>query len=267
MGDVTGEAWERQRRSFERTAQAYDRYRPSYPAALFDDVRTYADLAPDDRILEIGCGTGRATLPIAAWGNPVVALEPAREMADVARTHLDPHPNVEVVTARFEDDGAYLAGSFGLVVCAQAFHWLDPQTRAARIRDALYHFGTAAILSNVQVSPREERAFFERAQDVYLAVAPELAHQGDFRSPGDLPPHPLEGAPGFVDLKRRVHRWQWTLPTERYVSLLGTHSGHAALDPRVRERLHTAIAELIDDAFEGRVTEHYESAAWLARRA
>ncbi len=257
--------WERQRRSFEQTAEAYDRYRPSYPDEIFEDIKTYADLAPDDRVLEIGAGTGRATLPFARWGNPILAIEPAAAMADVARRNLASFDNVEVRTAALEDPGID-PHSFGLVTCAQAYHWLDEATRIERIADALYAYGTAAVIANVQVTPDDNLPFFERVQEVYRAVSPELAHKGSFRKPDDLPGHRFESSPLFTDLQQRSSAWHWTLPTDRYVGLMRTHSNHAALAPDVRERLVTRIGALIDSEFDGRVTEHYVALVDLARR-
>jgi SAM-dependent methyltransferase len=266
QADSAGETtWERQRRTFEQTAYAYDRYRPSYPQGIFSDIRVYADLAPDDSILEIGCGTGRATLPLAAWGNPLLAIEPAPAMAELAREKLASHPNVDIRTARFEDDGLDI-NAFGLVTCAQAYHWLDHGTRVERIASFLYAHGTTAIIANVQVTPDDNRAFWVRVQDVYLEHAPGNEHKGDFRKPDDLPPHPFEGSGLFVDLEQRGHPWHWTLPTPDYIGLLKTHSPHAALTPDVRERLTEGIAELIDREFDGRVTEHYVSLVALARK-
>lgn len=259
------ELWERQRRSFDRTAAAYERYRPSYPAALFDDIKAYADLAPDDAVLEIGAGTGRATEPIAAWGNPLTAIEPSPAMADVARANLKRYANVEVVTSRFEE-APITPRSFGLVTCAQAWHWLEETTRVERIADVLYHFGTAAIIANVQVTPEETLPFFVRVQDVYREHAPQLAHVGDFRKPDDLPGHPLEGATQFSDLEQRTHPWDWTLSSADYVSLLSTHSGHAALEPQPAERLLAGVAELVEAEFGGSVTEHHVAMVALAHR-
>ena len=48
-----------QRFSFDAWAQDYDAYRPGYPAALFTDLVNIGAL--DRPILEIGCGTGKAT--------------------------------------------------------------------------------------------------------------------------------------------------------------------------------------------------------------
>ena len=264
---IDDDVWERQRRTFELTAEEYDRYRPSYPDALFEDVRAYADLAPDDAILEIGAGTGRATVAVGAWGNPLVAIEPAPAMADVARRNTAHLENVDVRTARFEDDDAFENGSFGLVFCAQVYHWLDQKTRVERLHDALYHYGTAAIIANVQVTPEETLPFWQRIDSVYREIAPAVAHQGEFRRPDDLPPHPLEGSELFVDLERGAHPWRWTLPTQRYVALLQTHSPHASLPHDVRARLIDSIAEVVDTEFGGAVTEDYVAWVALARRA
>ena len=58
------------RKIFDEDVVNYDRYRPGYPEALFADVRAYAGLTADSRLLEIGVGTGQATLPflLAAVG-------------------------------------------------------------------------------------------------------------------------------------------------------------------------------------------------------
>ena len=266
FGDANdADVLERQRRSFEHTAADYDRYRPSYPEALFEHIRNYADLAPDDRILEIGAGTGRATTHLARWGNPLLAIEPAPAMADVARENLASFANVEVQTARFED--GVEARAFGLVAVAQAFHWLDANTRIERIAGALYAHGTAAIMSNVQVTPEHNLPFFVQVQDVYLKHAPQLAHKGEFRRPDNLPGHPLEGSGLFTDLQQFGYPWHWTLPTETYIGLLSTHSPHAALDEDVRRALTDDIATLIDAEFGGHVSEHYVAMAGVARRS
>lgn len=228
-------------------------------------MRAYADLAPDDRILEVGCGTGRATVRFAEWGNPLLAFEPARAMADVARRNLASFDNVEVRTVRFEDSGVD-DGSFGLATCAQAWHWLDEDTRVQRFADALYAHGTAAIIANIQVCPPDNLAFWERVQDVYREHTPGIDHQGEFRRPDDLPEHPLAGSPLFADLQQIGHPWHWTLPTDDYLQLCATHSNKAALDPGTRERLLNGIGELIEAEFEGHVTEHYVALAGVARK-
>src|SRR5216684_9221402 len=69
--------------SFGSTAQQYDRYRPTYPDALFDDL---AALEPM-QVLDIGCGTGKAAVALARRGLSVLGVEPDERMANVARDY------------------------------------------------------------------------------------------------------------------------------------------------------------------------------------
>ncbi|HET8788172.1 MAG TPA: rRNA adenine N-6-methyltransferase family protein, partial [Actinomycetes bacterium] len=66
---------ERLRSTFDQVADLYDRVRPGYPAALFDDLAELAGVGPGARVLEIGPGTGQATVPLAERGCRVVAVE------------------------------------------------------------------------------------------------------------------------------------------------------------------------------------------------
>ncbi len=56
------------RTTFDEEAERYDRARPGYPSDVFEDLAQLTGLSPGDRILEIGCGTGQATVPLAERG-------------------------------------------------------------------------------------------------------------------------------------------------------------------------------------------------------
>ena len=53
------------RAGFDRAAEDYQRTRPVCPPELFDDLIELAGLRAGDRIVEIGCCTGQATVPLA----------------------------------------------------------------------------------------------------------------------------------------------------------------------------------------------------------
>ena len=93
----------RLRSTFDQAAELYDRARPRYPPALFDDLAALAGIGPGSRVLEIGPGTGQATVALAERGYRVVAVELGAQLAAVARRNLARFPSVEVVTAAFED--------------------------------------------------------------------------------------------------------------------------------------------------------------------
>src|SRR5437660_10369184 len=93
---------ERGRATFDEAPELYDRVRPGYPPALFADLALLADLVPGARLLEIGCGTGQATEPLAERGYAIVAVELGLGGAAGARRRVAAFPSVSVAVAPFE---------------------------------------------------------------------------------------------------------------------------------------------------------------------
>ena len=84
------------RTRFNEDALLYHRARPTYPPAVFDAI---FDRLPNPaqaalRVLEIGCGTGQATRPLAERGCEVLAVDLGADMTEVARSNLAAFPNV-----------------------------------------------------------------------------------------------------------------------------------------------------------------------------
>ena len=63
------------RRTFDTISGVYDEARPEYPAQLFDDLVELAELTPGSRLLEVGCATGKATLPMLKRGFTITCVE------------------------------------------------------------------------------------------------------------------------------------------------------------------------------------------------
>ena len=81
----------------------YDRWADVYDTVytyLRDDIPFYVDAAKryGGPVLELGCGTGRVTVPIAEAGVEIVGLDISQAMLDVARSKLD-----SLVKTRFEE--------------------------------------------------------------------------------------------------------------------------------------------------------------------
>src|SRR5262245_61850089 len=126
----------RRRESFDEVAELYERARPTYPTPLVEDLVQFASLSKNTRVLEIGCGTGQLTLPLAERGTSIVAVELGTKLASVARRKLAPFENVAVIVADF-DRWMLPEEPFDLVVAATAFHWLRPETRVHACANAL----------------------------------------------------------------------------------------------------------------------------------
>src|SRR5690242_4014651 len=115
------------RLAFGEVAELYDRARPSYPAELVDDVLAFSGARAGDHALEVGAGTGKATVAFAERGLEIVALEPSREMAAFARSNVAGHENVTVVEREFERWQADPRRGFRLLFSAQAWHWIPQE--------------------------------------------------------------------------------------------------------------------------------------------
>src|SRR5215472_15691837 len=90
------------RRTFDSAADLYQRARPDYPEELLDELVTVTELAPGDRLLEVGCASGKATLPLARRGFRITCIELGAHLAEAARRSLA-GMDVQVIDGRFED--------------------------------------------------------------------------------------------------------------------------------------------------------------------
>jgi len=109
------------RARFSSTVEDYRRYRPDYPAALFDWIAKECDLPYGARVLDVGCGTGISSRQLAARGWEVVGLDPNADM--LAAAEAEPRPGLRYVQGDAEDPPAL--GRFDAIVGGQSFHWLD----------------------------------------------------------------------------------------------------------------------------------------------
>ncbi|SES12708.1 Methyltransferase domain-containing protein [Lentzea xinjiangensis] len=242
---------ERLRTTFGQDAVRYHRARPTYPPELFTRLS-------GRRILEIGPGTGQATLPLTALGD-VTAVELSPRLAALARAHA---PAAHVVVADF-DVWPLPAEPFDLVVSATAFHWLDPATRMSRCAAALRPGGSLAVISTHHVAGGTEQ-FFADVQECYERWDPATP-PGLRLSAADDVPREFDDSDLFEEPRFHRYEWEQTYDTDSYVDLLLTYSNHIALP--TRDRLLADIRELVDERYGGRVTKRYLTQLALARRS
>jgi SAM-dependent methyltransferase len=263
-----------QRFTFDEVAELYDRHRPGYPEALFDDLIALSGISPGGRILEIGCGTGQATVPLACRGFPVLCLEPGPSLARVARQQLASFPAVEVVSQTFEA-WEVEAGAFSLVVSAQAFHWVSPDVRFTKAAAALHPEGALAVLGNegaLAVLGRadvfEPSPLREALNAVYAQHAPALAGPSATRWYAEEGPIPTLFADSgcFGPVTWRRYPWSQIYMASDYLDLLRTYSDHCLLAPERRESLLDAVGRVIE-RHGGSIEIRYEAHLYMARRA
>ena len=252
--------------TFDEIAELYDRGRREPPSWLYDTLFSSSGLDPAlTRILEIGCGTGKSTLPLARRGCHVVALEMGTNLARLARRHLAAFPKVQVINARFEDWSA--PEPFDLALAITSWHWLDPAVRYQRTAAALKPGAILALSISEQAFPSDFDPFFEQIQDGYEAI-------GVGRLPWP-PPSPESIADARAEIEQtglfedvRVIRQLWTeeFTADEHVALMRTASDHQLLEPVKREWLFDQMRHLIQARPAGRIRKHNLTLLHLARR-
>ncbi|MDQ8729017.1 class I SAM-dependent methyltransferase [Bradyrhizobium sp. LHD-71] len=253
-----------QRFSFDRTADLYGTSRPIYPEALFDEIANFADLAHDDAVLELGCGTGQATRGFARQGLSVLALDPGAELLRVARQTLASFHSIEFVQATFEAWPPRSA-AFKLVASAQAFHWIAPDVRFVKAAEVLAPRGTLAVFGNVPVGL--DAALLAEFRRVYAAHGfPETSPPERWYLPSGPIAQLFAESELFEPTVHASFAWNRLFTSSSYVAFLHTRSDHQMMEAVTREKLIADIAQEIvahGDEFE----MNYETHLYMARRA
>ena len=253
------------RSTFDGAAELYARVRPGYPAALFDDLAELTGIGPGARVLEIGPGTGQATLPLARRGCQVVAVELGAGLAAVARRNLSGFPSVEVITAAFEE-WPLPKQPFDLVLAATAFHWIDPAVRVDKVADALRPGGSLATVTTHHIAGGDE-SFFAQVQDCYVRWDPDTPIASSLKPAVDIPSshYELDRSARFRPGVLRRYEWERSYTTASYRELLLTYSGHRALEPNAQSNLLSCITQLIDTGYGGQIAKRYLTELRVAR--
>jgi SAM-dependent methyltransferase len=254
------------RATFDSVAGRYDRARPTYPDALFDVLVRQTGLRPGDRVLEVGCATGKATRPLAERGLHVTCVELGAELAAAARANLAGFPDVEVVNAPFETWRPPQDAAFDAVVAATAWHWIDPELRYRRAWELLRPGGHLAFWAAVHVLPAVGDPMFGELQDTYEEIG--AGRVESWPRPRELPD--LRGEILASGLFRRVtvtqFDWEMSYDADGYVDLLETFSGHIAMRPWQRGRLYAEIRRRLAERPDGRLRRHWGAALHVAVR-
>src|SRR2546427_238382 len=141
-----------QRFVFGEVADLYDRARPGYPEALVDDVLECCGL-PAPRVLEVGAGTGKATVAFAARGLEIVALEPPAGRASGASRAADPR-EMSAISAELRASGRFSQATL------RSYHWARHYT-IEQYLDLMRTHSDHRMLAE-----RDRRALLEGAADV-----------------------------------------------------------------------------------------------------
>lgn len=131
---------------FSGFADLYDRFRPQPPALLSSLLPQLAQVTHPQRVVDLGSGTGLSSRYWAAYARQVIGIEPTADMRRQAEAYQAAHPGFENVTYQegYSHQTGLPAACAQIVTCAQALHWMEPQTTFEEARRILQPGGVFA---------------------------------------------------------------------------------------------------------------------------
>jgi SAM-dependent methyltransferase len=148
---------------FSRSAGAYERGRPGYPAAALELL--ISRLPAGTTVLDLAAGTGALTRPLLEAGLEVVAVEPVAEM----RAALPASVRSLEGTAEAIPLGS---GEVEAVVVGQAFHWFEGDAALPEIHRVLRPEGLLALFWNRRVDEDPVNRAIDEVVDPHRAEVP-----------------------------------------------------------------------------------------------
>jgi SAM-dependent methyltransferase len=247
-------------------AEAYAAFRTAPPREVVDGIVVASAIRARSRVLEIGCGTGQLSAPLANLGVELVAVEPGPHLAALAKRNLERFPHAPVLVSSFEE-WQLPVQKFDAVICASAFHWLDAELRDSKCAAAVRPGGALTIL-HVHHVRGGTPGFFADTQPYYR-------RWGLTDDPMFELPDPNELQDSYPELDRRlefnsVGRYRFEIPMRytaaSYVGWLRTDSLVNSVDDESRVGFLGDMERLITLQYNGAVERNFLYEVIVARR-
>lgn len=132
--------------SFDVFANNYNDVRPGYPNQMYEDIQKICAISSKSNLLEIGAGSGIATVELAKLGCRIVGIEPGSNLAKIAKQKTAEYHNVEIKEAMFEK--FEVKENFDVVLALTSFHWINEYMKYKKVFDSLNDNGSFVLVWN-----------------------------------------------------------------------------------------------------------------------
>lgn len=143
---------------FQSNIPYYAVHRRDFPNALVEEVIRRVGVSNKDRILDLGCGTGRLTVQLArSNAAEIVGMDPDPAMIAIARENAEAaKSDIHFMEGSSLDLSSNL-GEFKLVTMARSFHWMDRISTLTALDKLVAAQGAVVLLSEAPEVARENR--------------------------------------------------------------------------------------------------------------
>lgn len=230
------------REVFDTIPEAFDKYRPRYSPALFDDLIHLADVGAGKSVLELGPGTGQATDPILDTGCDYHCIELGKHLAAKMSEKYGSRDNFHIVNDDFitHDFGEQ---RFDMIYSAATIQWIPEDVAFAKTFALLKPGGTLAMIRINGEYKTPNPQLYDRIQEVYAAhfrpATPYQHGRFQYRNAVNY---------GYTDYEQREYHGTRRFNADQYIALVSTHSDHITIPEPHRTPFFTGLHQAVLDA-------------------
>lgn len=238
----------KRKEAFDTVAKIYDEVRPSYPNELIENIVENTKVDKKSKLLEVGAGTGKATIQMAEKGLNIHCVELGANLAEILKDKCKEYLNVKVDISSFEEWKQSEYEQFDLIYSAQAFHWMDEKTKYKRCHELLKEDGYLALFWYQGVSEKSE-------------VGDELGAMIENYVPGfsnkevcgqsheeslKMRKKEILDSKLFKDIKIFEYPFENKMNADEYLKVLSSYSKFTCLEEKIKEKILKETKEIIE---------------------
>lgn len=229
------------RKTFDKIPESFDKYRPRYCKALFQELEMICGLNPEKKVLEIGPGTGQATEPILKTGCDYTAIELGENFASLMQDKFGCYQNFHIINADFEKY-SFNENIYDFVYSAASIQWIPEEIAFTKTYRMLKPGGYFAMFmtrsDDASTNPALKDAI-EKVYDKYFRVKQRYHCKMDYENVLHY---------GFENLKYKEWKSVRKLNADEYICYISTHCEHITLEEPYKSNFYVGIREAIEAA-------------------
>jgi len=247
--------------SFNSAAKTYDESRPSYPKEVIDWIISKTNISKGEKLLEIGPGTGQATIKFAERGYNVHCIEMGENLADILMQKTKNY-NVSVDVSTFEAWEPRIPIKTPFIFSATAFHWIDQSVKYRKCYDLLDDNGFLVLLWNV--APEVDIPEVKRAFDLLWQNYPEKRKEvkTDIRKQTKIE---IANSGLFTLVDYIDYKWKLKQTRERFTKNFFSQSSFLSLEHEKQKVIEANVEELFKCLHDEFDTDYYTT-VYIAKK-
>jgi len=229
------------RETFGKVSKLYDSVRESYPKELIDDIVAFSEIEQESQVLDIGCGSGQATLLFAERGYKITGIDLSKNLVTLAREKTKNFQKMNYLVGSLEETN-FIPAYFDLIIAAQSWHWVDQKSSYQKVHTILKKDGSfAPFWKFLQF---QQGTFLLEVKEMLLRLCPEFPP--DFGNTAEVMTKRIIESKLFTSIERREYHATFSYPHQKFLGLIESYSWVQATEEHTRKKLIEEIKTVID---------------------